>query len=303
MDFVDVVQSYIEMNEKTVRASRRNILRFFDGFEFGLRGEGNLLRMAVQLATYGPIAAASGYVLPMTCKTLCRAKDSKPGLLYLINPCTQNEPSSIIMGFLNGNRQLNLSDRRLGRYSVELLFQGDGLQRFDRMPITRISPESGLPPSFDSLSFLELHRHCQRRGIQCQGVSRRGMMKRIAEHRWVRGGGAGRALKRWTELSRYLTDNYDFHGELSVPPPPFVPEHSDEELQELDYDEKMSDPLYNAEFTLKIGGAVLTGVIVDIAIGLRSQDLLYRVRYSDGDVQDFTANELRALRPCSRGAR
>jgi len=76
----------------------------------------------------------------------------------------------------------------------------------------------------------------------------------------------------------------------------------DEVLADLPEQEKVADPLRYAKIvkTCSVPGGgfrEFAGEVVEIEVGTLSGDRLYRIRYSDGDLQHFTAGELRACIP------
>uniref|UniRef100_A0A7S2AGV8 Tudor domain-containing protein n=1 Tax=Alexandrium andersonii TaxID=327968 RepID=A0A7S2AGV8_9DINO len=79
----------------------------------------------------------------------------------------------------------------------------------------------------------------------------------------------------------------------------------DEVLGDLPEHEKAADPLRYAKIlktcSLPGGGfREFIGEVVEIEVGSITGDRLYRIRYSDGDLQHFTAEEVKACMPPSR---
>merc|ERR1711879_592212 len=66
----------------------------------------------------------------------------------------------------------------------------------------------------------------------------------------------------------------------------------DEELEDVPQEIKVKDPLYLMKIRRKIGGTVFTGQVEDIEMGKVSKDKLYRVRYSDGDLEHYTREQV-----------
>jgi len=78
----------------------------------------------------------------------------------------------------------------------------------------------------------------------------------------------------------------------------------DEVLEDLPEHEKASDPLRNVwvkrDCRVPGGGSrVFTGEVVEIEVGTATGDRLYRIRYTDGDLQHLTAEEVRKCQ-CSK---
>lgn len=76
----------------------------------------------------------------------------------------------------------------------------------------------------------------------------------------------------------------------------------DEVLGDLPEYEKAHDPLRNAKIlkTCSVPGGgfrEFVGEVVEIEVGTISGERLYRIRYGDGDLQHFTAEEVRACMP------
>ena len=87
------------------------------------------------------------------------------------------------------------------------------------------------------------------------------------------------------------------HGLITAPvvapPPPADGPAEEEELEDVPLDQKIKDKLYGASIKRQIGGVSFTGRVEDIEAGLISKERLYRIRYSDGDVEHFTAEQVR----------
>merc|ERR1711879_86792 len=75
-------------------------------------------------------------------------------------------------------------------------------------------------------------------------------------------------------------------------PPQDVEMGEDEELEDVPQEIKVKDPLYLMKIRRKIGGTVFTGQVEDIEMGKVSKDKLYRVRYSDGDLEHYTREQV-----------
>lgn len=78
----------------------------------------------------------------------------------------------------------------------------------------------------------------------------------------------------------------------------------DEVLEDLPGHEKASDPLRNAWVRRSCrvpggGSKVFMGEVVEIEVGTTTGDRLYRIRYTDGDLQHLTAEEVKKCQ-CSK---
>mmetsp|Transcript_8928 Transcript_8928/g.26232 ORF Transcript_8928/g.26232 Transcript_8928/m.26232 type:complete len:319 (-) Transcript_8928:157-1113(-) len=72
----------------------------------------------------------------------------------------------------------------------------------------------------------------------------------------------------------------------------------DEVLADIPEEEKAADPLQHARVARIVslpggGSQEFTGEVVEIEVGTLTGDRLYRVRYADGDLQHFTAEDVR----------
>lgn len=72
----------------------------------------------------------------------------------------------------------------------------------------------------------------------------------------------------------------------------------DEVLEDLPEEEKAADPLRYAKILRSCmlpggGSRTFAGEVVEIEVGTKTGDRLYRIRYSDGDLQHLTAEEVR----------
>eukprot|EP00435_Cladocopium_sp_Y103_P054971 s63_g18.t1 len=69
----------------------------------------------------------------------------------------------------------------------------------------------------------------------------------------------------------------------------------EETIEQLPAELKENDELLNAEVAKTIDGKMFKGVVEDIEVGQISRDRLYRVRYTDGDLEHMTENEVREV--------
>ena len=70
----------------------------------------------------------------------------------------------------------------------------------------------------------------------------------------------------------------------------------DEELVDLLEEDKVADPLRRATIKLVLDGVVYYGEVEEIEKGKLSHDRLYRVKYTDGDIEHFTADQVKEMR-------
>merc|ERR1712032_278253 len=61
-------------------------------------------------------------------------------------------------------------------------------------------------------------------------------------------------------------------------------------------EQKKADPFFNAKIRREVNGVFFDGEVEDIEIGRNSRELLYRVKYSDGDLEHFTADMCKQFR-------
>jgi len=74
-----------------------------------------------------------------------------------------------------------------------------------------------------------------------------------------------------------------------------APAEEDEDLVDLPEAEKQKDPLRHAQIKQTVGNQIFEGAVEDIECGKITGQRLYRVRYADGDLQHFTAEEIREI--------
>ena len=55
---------------------------------------------------------------------------------------------------------------------------------------------------------------------------------------------------------------------------------------------KQKDPLINAIVATSVEGQLILGTIIDIEVDLVTRELLYLVRYEDGEFQHMTAQQV-----------
>lgn len=81
-------------------------------------------------------------------------------------------------------------------------------------------------------------------------------------------------------------------------------EDVEEELEDLPEEEKMVDPLRHAKIRRIVNGEEFDGEVEDIEQGKISKDRLYRIKYSDGDLEHLTEEQVRAAlsSPLQEGA-
>jgi hypothetical protein len=77
----------------------------------------------------------------------------------------------------------------------------------------------------------------------------------------------------------------------------------DEELEDMPQEEKERDPLHKAMIRREVGGQTFTGIVEDIEIGKFTREVLYRIRYTDGDIEHFTRAQLAELEDKSAAAK
>lgn len=66
----------------------------------------------------------------------------------------------------------------------------------------------------------------------------------------------------------------------------------EEEVEELPKEDKLSDKLLNASICRTVDGEVFEGIVDDIEIGKQTKERLYRIRYSDGDLEHLVREEV-----------
>eukprot|EP00434_Breviolum_minutum_P045763 symbB.v1.2.041096.t2/scaffold7820.1/size9155/2 len=69
----------------------------------------------------------------------------------------------------------------------------------------------------------------------------------------------------------------------------------EETIEALPEEMKKDDQLMGASVSKKIDGQVHKGCVEDIEVGQISRDRLYRVRYTDGDLEHMTESEIRQV--------
>ena len=65
-----------------------------------------------------------------------------------------------------------------------------------------------------------------------------------------------------------------------------------EELEDLPEADKEADPMRKAMICRVIDGKECAGQVEDIQVGKISQERLYLIKYSDGDIEHFTADQV-----------
>ena len=69
----------------------------------------------------------------------------------------------------------------------------------------------------------------------------------------------------------------------------------DEELVDLPEEDKVADPLRRATIKRVLDGVVYYGEVEEIEKGNLSHDRLYRVKYTDGDIEHFIADQVKEM--------
>ena len=69
----------------------------------------------------------------------------------------------------------------------------------------------------------------------------------------------------------------------------------DEELVDLPEEDKVADPLRRATIKRVLEGVVYYGEVEEIEKGKLSHDRLYRVKYTDGDIEHFIADQVKEM--------
>ena len=69
----------------------------------------------------------------------------------------------------------------------------------------------------------------------------------------------------------------------------------DEELVDLPEEDKVADPLRRATIKRVLDGVVYYGEVEEIEKGKLSHDRLYRVKYTDGDIEHFIADQVKEM--------
>eukprot|EP00421_Protoceratium_reticulatum_P051274 CAMPEP_0168440988 /NCGR_PEP_ID=MMETSP0228-20121227/43255_1 /TAXON_ID=133427 /ORGANISM="Protoceratium reticulatum, Strain CCCM 535 (=CCMP 1889)" /LENGTH=243 /DNA_ID=CAMNT_0008455293 /DNA_START=52 /DNA_END=779 /DNA_ORIENTATION=+ len=72
-------------------------------------------------------------------------------------------------------------------------------------------------------------------------------------------------------------------------------EASDEELEDLPEAEKQADPLRHARISRMVDGTQHEGEVEDIECGKITRERLYRIKYTDGDLEHLTAAQVREM--------
>eukprot|EP00419_Tripos_fusus_P029242 CAMPEP_0172709908 /NCGR_PEP_ID=MMETSP1074-20121228/55346_1 /TAXON_ID=2916 /ORGANISM="Ceratium fusus, Strain PA161109" /LENGTH=164 /DNA_ID=CAMNT_0013533231 /DNA_START=52 /DNA_END=546 /DNA_ORIENTATION=- len=74
------------------------------------------------------------------------------------------------------------------------------------------------------------------------------------------------------------------------------PEEEAEELEDLPAEEKKGDRLLGVQIRRKVDDVMYDAVVEEIERGKVTGDRLYRVKYTDGDLEHLTAQEVEACR-------
>mmetsp|Transcript_114308 Transcript_114308/g.227462 ORF Transcript_114308/g.227462 Transcript_114308/m.227462 type:complete len:188 (+) Transcript_114308:57-620(+) len=78
-------------------------------------------------------------------------------------------------------------------------------------------------------------------------------------------------------------------------------DEEDEELEDLPAAEKEGDPLLGVMIRRTVDGVLYEAVVEEIEVGKVSKERLYRVKYTDGDLEHLTAKEVEDCRIPSNG--
>jgi len=70
---------------------------------------------------------------------------------------------------------------------------------------------------------------------------------------------------------------------------------NEEDLVDLPEEDKVADPLRRATIQRVLDGVVYYGEVEEIEEGKVSHDRLYRVKYTDGDIEHFTADQVKEM--------
>lgn len=72
-------------------------------------------------------------------------------------------------------------------------------------------------------------------------------------------------------------------------------DEEEEELEDIPDMEKKADPLMYACIRRKVDGIEFEGQVEDIEVGKVSRERLYRIKYSDGDLEHLTDDMVRSM--------
>jgi len=72
-------------------------------------------------------------------------------------------------------------------------------------------------------------------------------------------------------------------------------EEEEEELEDLPEAEKNLDPLKSAHIRREVDGKTFYGRVEDIEVGKLSKERLYRIKYTDGDLEHLTDVQVRDM--------
>eukprot|EP00421_Protoceratium_reticulatum_P064010 CAMPEP_0168409666 /NCGR_PEP_ID=MMETSP0228-20121227/27301_1 /TAXON_ID=133427 /ORGANISM="Protoceratium reticulatum, Strain CCCM 535 (=CCMP 1889)" /LENGTH=187 /DNA_ID=CAMNT_0008423385 /DNA_START=56 /DNA_END=616 /DNA_ORIENTATION=+ len=76
----------------------------------------------------------------------------------------------------------------------------------------------------------------------------------------------------------------------------------DEELEDLPELEKQADPLRHARIARTVDGTEYEGEVEDIECGKVTRERLYRIKYTDGDLEHLTAAQVKEMQTSRRVA-
>lgn len=76
-------------------------------------------------------------------------------------------------------------------------------------------------------------------------------------------------------------------------------EGEEEELEDIPAAEKDIDPLRKAMVKRTIDGVPFLGQVEDIEVGMRTRERLYRIRYTDGELEHLIAEQVKEMQVCN----
>merc|ERR1719335_1270853 len=72
-------------------------------------------------------------------------------------------------------------------------------------------------------------------------------------------------------------------------------EEEEEEIEDLPENLKKKDDLFGAKISRTVDGVVFQGEVEEIEVGKTSGERLYRIKYTDGDLEHLTADQVRSM--------
>merc|ERR1719359_2113375 len=70
-------------------------------------------------------------------------------------------------------------------------------------------------------------------------------------------------------------------------------ESPDEEIEDLPMNDKTADPLYKVVIRRTIGNENFIGKVEDIEVGKTSRERLYKIKYTDGDLEHLSEEQVK----------